>query len=239
MFRTLLIPTMMVATVLSLMSLGDPCRAEPLMPQRPADNSWIPHGYGGPMYVETSVTTVQKGVYGFRDTPTHTAAWSQPMWGWDVNGFYVGPNVPCPDPGELQLPIGLIYPVNGPRLPPPPPQYARPTKGAPRGPYPGGRHPGAVPSPQPSPYSPQVVPPQQNGAIMGVPGGAPVVFPAQQPMGAPAPPVMQYSVPMAGAAPVGFPAQQPMGPPAPPVMQYSVPMASAAPAPVGYGGRPF
>ncbi|MEW6352101.1 MAG: hypothetical protein AB1646_23870 [Thermodesulfobacteriota bacterium] len=231
MFRTLLIPTIMVATLFSLLSLGDPCLAEPLIPQAPADMSWIPHGYGGPMYVETSVTTVQKGVYGFRDTPKHTAAWSQPMWGWDVNGFYAGPNVPCPDPGELQLPIGLIYPVNGPQLPPPPPKHARRVhKGPHRGPYPGSPYPGAVPYPQPTPYSPQIVPSQQGGAVMGVPGAAAVVYPGQQPMGPvamgpPAPPVMQYAVPVPGGSPT----------------QYQVPMASAAPVAVGYGygGQPF
>ncbi len=211
MFRKLLIPTIMITTLFSLMSLGDRCWAEPLMPHAPADMSWIPHGYGGPMYVETSLNTVQKGVYGFRDAPKHTAAWSQPMWGWDVNGFYAGPNVPCPDPGELQLPIGLIYPVNGPQLPPPPPKHARRTRVAPFAPYPGRGYPGAVPYPQaPGGYSPQIVPPQ-GAAIMGAPGNVPVVFPGQQPM----------------------------GPPAPPVMQYPPPVASAVPVPVGYGGQPF
>jgi hypothetical protein len=93
-------------------------------PQAPADASWLPHGYGGNMHVHNTVCTRKKGLHGFRSSPEHIGAYSLPLWGWDVNGFYLGPNVPSPDPGMCQLPIGLIYPANGP-VPPQPPMSAR------------------------------------------------------------------------------------------------------------------
>jgi hypothetical protein len=95
--------------------------AEPLMPQAPATHSWLPHGYGGNMRVVNTVCSREKGLHGFRMSPSHIGCWSQPLWGWDVNGYYKGPQVPSPDPGLCQLPIGLIYPTNSPALPPPPP----------------------------------------------------------------------------------------------------------------------
>jgi len=96
-------------------------QADPVMPQAPASVSWLPHGYGGNMRVPNTVSTREKGLHGFRTAPAHIGSWSQPLWGWDVNGYFLGPNVPSPDPGLCQLPIGLIYPENGPMLPPPPP----------------------------------------------------------------------------------------------------------------------
>lgn len=93
-------------------------------PQAPATASWLPHGYGGNMTVHNTVCTREKGLHGFRSSPEHIGAWSTPLWGWDVNGFYLGPNVPSPDPGMCQLPIGLIYPANGPVMPPPRPMAA-------------------------------------------------------------------------------------------------------------------
>jgi hypothetical protein len=57
---------------------------------------------------------LQKSYWGFRSVPEHAGSWGQPLWGWDVNGFYRGPNRPKPDPGMWQLPIGLIYPEHGP-----------------------------------------------------------------------------------------------------------------------------
>jgi hypothetical protein len=87
-------------------------------PEAPASMSWIPHGYGGNMWVDNTFHTREKGYYGFRTVPMHTGAWSQPLYGWDVNGFYLGPQVPDIDPVTCQLPIGLIYPENGPMLPP-------------------------------------------------------------------------------------------------------------------------
>jgi len=94
-------------------------------PQAPATLSWLPHGYGGNMHIPNSWCYRKKGVHGFRSTPEHRGAYSMPIWGWDVNGFYKGPNVPSPDPGMCQLPIGLIYPANGPVPPPQPPMSAR------------------------------------------------------------------------------------------------------------------
>ena len=87
-------------------------------PQAPATASWLPHGYGGNMNVTNTVCTREKGLHGFRSSPEHIGEWSLPLWGWDVNGYFRGPNVPSPDPGMCQLPIGLIYPANGPVLPP-------------------------------------------------------------------------------------------------------------------------
>lgn len=94
--------------------------ADPVMPQAPASDSWLPHGYGGNMRVLNTGCSWEKGLHGYRMSPSHIGSWSHPLWGWDVNGFYKGPQVPSPDPGLCQLPIGLIYPANGPALPPPP-----------------------------------------------------------------------------------------------------------------------
>jgi len=90
-------------------------------PQAPATISWLPHGYGGTMFVPNTVWSNMKGLHGFRTSPMHIGCWSQPLWGWDVNGFYLGPQVPSPDPVDCQLPIGLIYPENSAVFAPPPP----------------------------------------------------------------------------------------------------------------------
>ncbi len=108
--------------------------AEP-PPHAPASVSWIPHGYGGCMWVHNTVCSRKKGLWGFRTAPRHIGCWSQPLWGWDVNGYYCGPNEPCIDPADQQLPIGLIYPEKSPPLPPPPPKQVtkiRSPEGAPR-----------------------------------------------------------------------------------------------------------
>jgi hypothetical protein len=89
-------------------------------PQAPSSVSWLPHGYGGSMWVSNSLWNRKKCYYGFRSVPEHTGAYSLPLWGWDVNGFYLGPQVPEKDPVVCQLPIGLIYPEHGPPLPPQP-----------------------------------------------------------------------------------------------------------------------
>jgi hypothetical protein len=104
--------------LLATVALSAVCHAEPVMPQAPATLSWIPHGYGGNMHLEDTLCTSRKGLHGFRDTPVHIGSWSAPLWGWDVNGYYCGPQEPQPDPADFQLPIGLIYPENGPALPP-------------------------------------------------------------------------------------------------------------------------
>ena len=88
-------------------------------PQVPACYSWLPHGYGQTMHTNSLPRYGMEGLHGFRSTPEHIGSWSYPLWGWDVNGYYKGPQVPCPDPGMCQLPIGLIYPANGPMAPPP------------------------------------------------------------------------------------------------------------------------
>jgi hypothetical protein len=88
-------------------------------PQAPADISWLPHGYGYNMNVDNTLTTLQKGLHGFRKSPEYIGCWSHPLWGWDVNGFYYGPNAPQIDPVDHQLPIGLVYPENSPMAPPP------------------------------------------------------------------------------------------------------------------------
>jgi len=94
------------------------CAAQSAPPNAPANVSWLPHGYGGNMYVPNTLCAAQKGYHGFRSSPEHIGCWSQPLWGWDINGFYRGPQAPGDDPGECQLPIGLIYPGNGPMPPP-------------------------------------------------------------------------------------------------------------------------
>jgi hypothetical protein len=93
-----------------------PSQAENPFPQAPATLSWLPHGYGQTMHVLNTPVSWQKGLHGFRSSPEHIGSWSHPLWGWDVNGYYRGPQVPDPDPGAFQLPIGLIYPANNERL---------------------------------------------------------------------------------------------------------------------------
>jgi hypothetical protein len=111
----ILILTALMTTSLIICGI---CQAQSPMPQAPAKLSWLPHGYGGRMYLDNTMWTRMKGLHGFRDTPVHIGCWSHPLWGWDVNGYYCGPQVPHPDPAKFQLPIGLIYPENGPPIPP-------------------------------------------------------------------------------------------------------------------------
>jgi hypothetical protein len=92
--------------------------AEP-PPHAPASQSWLPHGYGSPMYAVNSGISRKKGYWGFRDAPRHIGAYSIPLWGWDVNGYYKGPQRLEVDPCDYQLPIGLIYPENTPYVPQP------------------------------------------------------------------------------------------------------------------------
>jgi hypothetical protein len=94
----------------------DLCRADNPFPEAPASVSWIPHGYGQTINVLNTPCSWAKGLHGFRSTPKHTGCWSQALWGWDVNGFYRGPQVAEPDPVDFQLPIGLVYPENNQRL---------------------------------------------------------------------------------------------------------------------------
>lgn len=115
MFRNLLIPVLVAAAICA----GSICWAQQVMPQAPATVSWLPHGYGANMYLINSPASREKGLHGFRSTPEHVGCWSQPLWGWDVNGFYQGPQVPERDPGKFQLPIGLLYPDNAPMMRPP------------------------------------------------------------------------------------------------------------------------
>lgn len=124
MFAIKSISLALAAIALTIVSLAAPCLAFEAPPQAPASVSWLPHGYGGNMYVDQTTTSWQKGLHGFRVSPDHIGCWSQPLWGWDVNGFYAGPQVALPDPGWFQLPIGLIYPGNTPPMPP----QARPAR---------------------------------------------------------------------------------------------------------------
>jgi hypothetical protein len=120
MFRKLILITLLGAIILPHFGPCDVCLAGQPMPQAPATVSWLPHGYGGNMTVDNSLCANQKGLHGFRPSPSHIGCWSHPLWGWDINGYYRGPNVPSPDPAMCQLPIGLIYPDNGPVMPPDP-----------------------------------------------------------------------------------------------------------------------
>jgi hypothetical protein len=119
---TVLIATLVIFAGLAIPPAG---RAWEPPPQAPAKVSWLPHGYGGKMWVDATICHWQKGLQGFRKAPSHIGCWSHPLWGWDVNGYYHGPNVPCPDPVMCQLPIGLIYPVNSPPAPPRPQRRAQ------------------------------------------------------------------------------------------------------------------
>jgi len=112
MLRILAVCALLVASF----ALCNVSHAEPVMPQAPATVSWIPHGYGAPMHLEATLCTKQKGLLGFRDTPVHVGCWSTPLWGWDVNGYYAGPQALHPDPADFQLPIGLIYPEKSPLI---------------------------------------------------------------------------------------------------------------------------
>lgn len=113
MTRTILVPLAATVTMVCLCAVGSGLAGSP-PPQAPATVSWIPHGYGGNMPAMNTFHNREKTIYGFRDAPYHAAAWSEPMWGWDVNGFYRGPQIPEIDPVDCQLPIGLIYPEQGP-----------------------------------------------------------------------------------------------------------------------------
>ncbi len=124
--RTALTISLSIAIAALILS-ADPCPAGPRMPQAPSSFSWFPHGYGGNMDLQNSSIRRKKSIHGLRNTPSHTGAVSQPLWGWDVNGYFRGPQVPEPDPANCQLPIGLIYPANAGPLP-------RPRKGAKMGP---------------------------------------------------------------------------------------------------------
>ncbi|MEJ2716039.1 MAG: hypothetical protein P8182_02705 [Deltaproteobacteria bacterium] len=117
MFRPSMIAAILMSAVLIGFAASPYTYAGTPAPQAPAWISWLPHGYGGTMYAPNTLCSRKKGLLGFRNAPSHIGCWSQPLWGWDVNGFYRGPNVPEPDPVMCQLPIGLIYPENGPALP--------------------------------------------------------------------------------------------------------------------------
>ncbi len=108
-FRALLLAGLLVC-----LCFGGVSWADMIAPQAPACYSWLPHGYGQTMHTFSLPRYGMEGLHGFRSTPEHIGSWSYPLWGWDVNGYYKGPQVPSPDPGMCQLPIGLIYPANGP-----------------------------------------------------------------------------------------------------------------------------
>lgn len=132
----------LLAVVFSVFLISPgPGFSDPYASEAPASMSWLPHGYGNTMWVVNTPVSNSKGLYGFRPAPDYIGCWSHPLWGWDVNGFYVGPQVPEPDPGLCQLPIGLIYPSS---MPPRPP---RPM--AANGPMPGPPLPGHGPVPAP------------------------------------------------------------------------------------------
>jgi len=118
MTRTTLTLIIAAGAMVCLFAAGPVLAGSP-PPQAPATVSWIPHGYGVNMPTDNTIRTREKNIYGFRSVPCHAAAWAEPMWGWDVNGFYRGPQQPEIDPVMCQLPIGLIYPEQGPNPPPP------------------------------------------------------------------------------------------------------------------------
>ncbi|GEM_PF-919263 len=120
MFRRPAIAVFIAITAAAYCLAVDPCAAQPGAPQAPASVSWFPHAEGATMYINNSPFTRMKGVHGLRNGPEYIGSISQPLWGWDVNGYYRGPQKSHPDPADCQLPIGLIYPVNGRALPPPP-----------------------------------------------------------------------------------------------------------------------
>ncbi len=116
MSRHLLIIGFVAAITLTFTGIGNVNAADSVMPPpwAPACHSWIPHGYGESMHIMNSMCTRKKVYYGFRTAPQHVGSWGMPLWGWDVNGYYRGPNELEKDPGICQLPIGLIYPENNP-----------------------------------------------------------------------------------------------------------------------------
>ncbi len=105
-----------VALFVLIFQSVDMCGAENPFPEAPASVSWIPHGYGQTMQVINTPCSWGKGLHGFRSSPEHIGCWSQALWGWDVNGYYRGPQVAEPDPVDFQLPIGLVYPEQNQRL---------------------------------------------------------------------------------------------------------------------------
>lgn len=115
-----LLQMLLITMLLASFFDGALCHADPVMPEAPAFFSWLPHGYGATMHVSNAPAGRMEGLHGFRTAPQHIGSWSYPLWGWDVNGYYRGPQVPRPDPVMCQLPIGLIYPANSPILPAPP-----------------------------------------------------------------------------------------------------------------------
>jgi hypothetical protein len=195
--------------------LGPDCsQAKKLEPEAPSTMSWFPHGFGGHMDLDNSYMRRRKVIHGLRMAPSHVGAIGQPMWGWDTNGFYRGPQELEPDPVDCQLPIGLIYPANGKALPPPKKvSKGRPAKVGPRGAprrivYPkGGR---AVPGFRPV----------RRGPAHG-PGYGP--RPVNQAMAAPVLPMTgQRMAPVMGAPNYMAPGRPPL-PPAQPV-QFRPPM---------------
>ena len=114
--KTLLRMLLITMLLVSLFN-GALCHADAVMPEAPAFFSWLPHGYGATMHVSNAPAGRMEGLHGFRTAPQHIGSWSYPLWGWDVNGYYCGPQVPQLDPVMCQLPIGLIYPANGPMPP--------------------------------------------------------------------------------------------------------------------------
>lgn len=114
-----LLQVLLITMLLASFSHGNLCHADAVMPEAPAFLSWLPHGYGATMHVNNAPGARMEGLHGFRTAPQHIGSWSYPLWGWDANGYYRGPQVPQPDPVMCQLPIGLIYPANGPMPPPP------------------------------------------------------------------------------------------------------------------------
>ena len=119
MFRRLTIPFIIVVVTTACCFPFGLCAAQPRLPHAPAAVSWFPHGNGNTMYINNSLFSRMKGVHGLRYSPEYIGSISQPLWGWDVNGYYRGPQRFQPDPADCQLPIGLIYPVNGRALPTP------------------------------------------------------------------------------------------------------------------------
>lgn len=181
--------TILLGLTIILVSIGPyTCEAKKLEPEAPASLSWFPHGYGGDMDLDNSIMRRRKAIHGLRIAPSHTGAIGQPLWGWDTNGFYRGPQEYEPDPVDCQLPIGLIYPANGKALPPKKKvSKAGPRKVGPRNPAmgmarPSGRRPlppvGAMPQ-----YAPQVRRPVY-GPGYGPPGAPP---PGMAPLAPPPP----------------------------------------------------
>lgn len=116
MSRNLIIAGLIGAIAIALAGIGELNAADSIvpLPQAPACKSWLPHGYGASMHIMNSLFSRKKVYHGFRTAPEHIGSWGLPLWGWDVNGFYLGPNEPEKDPVMCQLPIGLIYPENSP-----------------------------------------------------------------------------------------------------------------------------